>query len=524
MALSAKLVMRQGQALTLTPQLLQAIKLLQMPNAELSAFVEEELERNPLLERADEAAAPAHEAPVSNPDPAAGDDLAQDGEWPVAAPDGETGDLAQRLDTPIDNDFEPERIAAQAEQRSEDEGRGLSLNLGAHGAASSGEDAPDLEAYLSAPVSLGEYLERQAMILLASPRERMMARLIIDSLDEAGYFTGDLAELAQRIGVDAAELEALLTRLQQLEPTGVFARNLAQCLQLQLVERDRYDPAMQALVANLPLLAKGNLAALRQLCGVDDEDLAQMIAEIRRLEPKPGRAFGASPVRTAIPDVFITTAPDGAWRIELNSDALPRLLVNESFAATIKRGATREQDRSFISTNLQSANWLVKSLEQRARTILSVSAEIVRRQDSFFTQGVSGLRPLNLKAVADAVGVHESTVSRATSQKFMQTPRGLFEMKYFFTTAIASSSAAPAHSAEAVRHKIRQIVNAESPSNTLSDDQLVERLRLADIVVARRTVAKYRESLRIPSSVDRRRHKLAPQRAQNFPDDPGTRH
>jgi len=265
---------------------------------------------------------------------------------------------------------------------------------------------------------------------------------------------------------------------------------------------------MQALVANLPLLAKRDFAQLRRVCAVDDEDLVDMVAEIRRLEPKPGRPFGAAPTQVAVADVFVAAAPDGSWRIDLNSDALPRVLVNETYAATIKRGKTSEADRTFLAANLQNANWLTKSLEQRARTILKVAAEIVRRQDAFFAEGVIGLRPLNLRMIADAIGMHESTVSRVTSNKYIQTPRGLFEMKYFFSTSIASNSYGEAHSAESVRFKIKQMIDAEDPNDVLSDDVIVARLKAADIVIARRTVAKYRDSLRIPSSVDRRREKL----------------
>jgi RNA polymerase sigma-54 factor len=353
---------------------------------------------------------------------------------------------------------------------------------------------------------------------LADPVDRLIAQSLIDEIDDAGYFSGALEETAARLGAPLARVEAVLARLQTLEPTGVFARDLAECLALQLIERDRYDPAMRALIDNLPALAKRDMALLRKVCGVDDEDLGDMIAEIKRLDPKPGRGFGASPEPTAIPDVFVTAAPDSAWRVELNSEALPRVLVNESYAAHIKRGAAREADRQYISTHLQSANWLTKSLEQRARTILNVASEIVRRQDSFLMVGVTGLRPLNLKAVADAIGVHESTVSRATSNKFMQTPRGLFEMKYFFSTSIASNGAGEAHSAESVRYKIKQMIDAEDPREVLSDDVIVARLRQADIVVARRTVAKYRDNLRIPSSVDRRRLKMTPMRGLVDPD------
>jgi RNA polymerase sigma-54 factor len=312
----------------------------------------------------------------------------------------------------------------------------------------------------------------------------------------------------------------VLIRMQTLEPTGVFARTLAECLALQLKERDRFDPAMQALIENLPALAKRDFALLRRVCGVDDEDLSDMISEIRRLEPKPGRAFGDPPAAPAIPDVHVTAAPDLGWRVELNTQALPRVLVNEVYAAEIRRGAKRDEDRQYVSTQLQAANWLTKSLEQRARTILNVASEIVRRQDSFLLEGVSGLKPLNLKMVGEAIGVHESTVSRATAHKFIQTPRGLFEMKYFFTAAIASSEPGQAHSAEAVRQRIRQMIDNENPAEVLSDDVIVERLRKADIIVARRTVAKYRDSLRIPSSVERRKMKMAPMRAPIERDNP----
>jgi RNA polymerase sigma-54 factor len=513
--------MRQGQSMVLTPQLLQAIKLLQMPSAELAAFIEGELERNPLLERADDA--PAMETPGEAGPPEPVSDAPELGDWASESLEADPAALAQNLGTEIDNAFDPDRAATPLERAPLDEGKGLSATSWTGVAGRSGEDgAPDLEAYVAAPVSLSEHLTRQAMIVLRTPADRMIASALIDALDDAGYLTAALEDIAERLGAPLAQVEDVLERLQTLEPTGVFARNLAECLALQLIERDRYDPAMRALIRNLPALAKRDLAALRRACGVDDEDLADMIAEIKRLDPKPGRGFGAAVEPPAIPDVFVTAAPDHSWRIELNSDVLPRVLVNETYAARIKRGASREEDRQYISANLQSANWLTKSLEQRARTILNVASEIVRRQDSFLVEGVAGLRPLNLKAVADAIGVHESTVSRATSNKFIQTPRGLFEMKYFFTTSIASAtnSAALAHSAESVRFKIKQMIDAEDPNDVLSDDVIVARLRSADIVVARRTVAKYRDSLRIPSSVDRRRLKMSPMRAPTQPSGP----
>jgi RNA polymerase sigma-54 factor len=511
MALSAKLAMRQGQSMVLTPQLLQAIKLLQMPSAELAAFIETELERNPLLDRADDRAASEAE-PVAEPPKQDLDAIA--GDWGSEHLESDPVGLAQNLGTEIENAFGPDRAATPGERTPTDEGQGLSATswTGVSGRGA-GDSTPDIEAYLASTETLSAHLTRQAMIVLADPVDRLIAQSLIDEIDDAGYFSGALEETAARLGAPLARVEAVLARMQTLEPTGVFARDLAECLALQLIERDRYDPAMRALIENLPALAKRDMALLRRVCGVDDEDLADMVAEIKRLDPKPGRGFGASLEPTAIPDVFVTAAPDSAWRVELNSEALPRVLVNESYAAHIKRGAAREADRQYISTHLQSANWLTKSLEQRARTILNVASEIVRRQDSFLMIGVTGLRPLNLKAVADAIGVHESTVSRATSNKFMQTPRGLFEMKYFFTTSIASNGAGEAHSAESVRYKIKQMIDAEDPREVLSDDVIVARLRQADIVVARRTVAKYRDNLRIPSSVDRRRLKMTPMRS-----------
>jgi RNA polymerase sigma-54 factor len=512
MALSAKLAMRQGQSMVLTPQLLQAIKLLQMPNLELTQFIENELTSNPLLERAEEREESGPESPNGAEATPAQDEPAAPADWAEPTLETDAAGLAASLGTEIDNAFDSDRTAPVIQSAPAD---GLSAHAWTGvGAGSDGGEAPDLEAYVAETLSLRDHLERQAAILLTTPGERMIGVALIDGLDEAGYFVGSIVEIAERLGAEAETVERVLTRMQELEPTGVFARGLAECLALQLKERDRFDPAMQALIENLPVLAKRDFAHLRRVCGVDDQDLTDMIAEVRRLEPKPGRAFGDPPTAPAIPDVHVTASPNFGWRVELNSRALPRVLVNETYAAEIRRGVKRDEDRQYVSTQLQAANWLTKSLEQRARTILNVASEIVRRQDSFLLQGVSGLKPLNLKMIGEAIGVHESTVSRATAHKFMQTPRGLFEMKYFFTAAIASSAPGQAHSAEAVRQRIRQMIEDENPAEVLSDDVIVERLRKADILVARRTVAKYRDSLRIPSSVERRKMKMAPMRAR----------
>jgi RNA polymerase sigma-54 factor len=295
--------------------------------------------------------------------------------------------------------------------------------------------------------------------------------------------------------------------LQGLDPPGICARTLSECLTIQLKERDRFDPAMQALLAHLDLVARRDFSALRRICGVDDADLSDMIAEIRRLNPKPGLAFGSSVVQPIVPDVFVRPSQEGGWLVELNSDTLPKVLVNQTYYAEVSRTAKNDGEKSYLADCLQTATWLIRALDQRAKTILKVSTEIVRQQDAFFAHGVQFLRPLNLKTVADAIGMHESTVSRVTANKYMATSRGIFELKYFFTSSIAAADGGEAHSAEAVRHRIKQLIDAESAQDVLSDDTIVERLREAGIDIARRTVAKYREAMRIPSSVQRRREK-----------------
>ncbi len=405
MALSAKLTMRQSQTMVLTPQLLQAIKLLQMPNVELSAFIESELASNPLLERAEDSERASLDRLEAEPAVAEPGADAEPGDWASEALETDPAGLAASLGTEIENAFDGERQPPGASATPAD---GLSASSWSGvGGGFDPADAPDLEAYVSETLSLRDHLQRQAAILLADPSERLIGAALIDGLDEAGYFVGSTAEIAERLGTGVEAVEAVLVRMRALEPTGVFARNLAECLGLQLRERDRFDPAMQALIENLPALARRDYPLLRRLCGVDDDDLSDMIGEIRRLEPKPGRAFGDPPGAPAIPDVYVIAAPDRVWRVELNSQALPRVLVNDVYAAEIRRGAKREEDRQYISAQLQSANWLTKSLEQRARTILNVATEIVRRQDSFLVDGVRGLKPLNLKMVGEAIGVHE---------------------------------------------------------------------------------------------------------------------
>ena len=495
MALQAKLELRQGQSLVMTPQLQQAIKLLQLSNLELNSFVEEELERNPLLERNDDAPdGPTAEPPqpaaaTEESEPKGADDFLASGE--AAA------DPAGDLDTSYDN-VDPDGAGPMDSGWASTRTSSQSIN----------DDAFDLDATLAAETTLHDHLREQMPLAVSDPARRLIAAELIDMVDETGYLRGDLSELANRLGAPFQMVEATLLMLQKLDPIGVFARNLAECLTLQLKELNRYDAVIGALVDNLQLLAQHNLPALRRLCKCDQSELSEMIAEIRSLNPKPGLKFGAVMVQPVVPDVIVRPRSDGGWRVELNSETLPKVLINQSYFSVVAGSAKNSKDKTYLQDCLQTANWLVKSLDQRARTILKVAEEIVRQQDGFFAYGVQHLRPLNLKTVADAIGMHESTVSRVTSNKYMTTNRGIFELKYFFTSSIAASADGDAaHSSESVRHKIKQLIDAEPADEVLSDDKLVDMLKAGGMDIARRTVAKYRESMNIASSVQRRRRK-----------------
>jgi len=498
MALTQRLQLRQSQALVMTPQLMQAIKLLQLSNLDLAVYVEAELERNPLLERGNES------------EPAAAEGAQKQGNEPATGevPDGRDGEAGgpanERPDSPLDDTSPDENEPIRP--RASDTPAGYS-EWAATGAGGRDDGDYNLEAFVSAETTLADWLREQMTLAITEPRRRIIGQYLIDLVDESGYLSGDLAAAADKLGTSIAEVEAVLAVLQSFDPPGICARDLAECLAIQLKENDRYDPAMQALVSRLDLVARRDFAALKKVCAVGDEDLADMIAELRRLNPKPGLAFGSAPVQPIVPDVFVRPAPNGAWLVELNSDTLPRVLVNQSYYSEVSSTARRDTEKSYLAECLQNATWLVRALDQRARTILKVANEIVRQQDGFFARGVEHLRPLNLKTVAEAIGMHESTVSRVTANKYMATTRGIFELKYFFTSAIAASHGGEAHSAEAVRHRIKQLIDGETASDILSDDTLVERLREAGIDIARRTVAKYREAMRIPSSVQRRREK-----------------
>ncbi len=492
MTLSPRLDFRQTQAPVITPQLQQAIKLLQLSNLELAAFVESELEENPLLEREDAIMSENDDSP------------------PPAELHGDDGDAAtlsnreeiSTEDAPLDSDYT--NVFQDDPFSSSMSGPG---SVGP--VRDDGEVPPDIEQTQASKITLREHLTEQLNLSVSDPHERVIGRALINSLDERGYLTADIDELAEQIGAGPDRIAVVLDILQGFEPTGVFARDLIECFSIQLAERDRLDPAMQTMLQNLELLTRHDMAGLRRACGVDEEDLAEMLSELRMLDPRPGATFDDGAVEYVTADVMIRPKQGGGWEIELNNDTLPRVLVNRAYYAEIYEHTRGKEEKAFVQERFQSANWLVRALDQRARTILKVSTEIVRRQDAFFLHGVTHLKPLVLADVAEAVKLHESTISRVTTNKYMATPRGLFELKYFFTTAINSTGGEEAHSAESVRHRIKLLIDKESSKAILSDDRIVKILRDDGVDIARRTVAKYRDSLKIPSSVERRRIKRA---------------
>lgn len=483
MRIGPSLILASRQTLAMTPQLQQAIKLLQFSHLELAAFIQQELEKNPLLSEGS-----SEEGPSA---------------------DHEAGPV----DTPRDT---AEALSAAAPALADADDRWTREHADRGGDASASrlgqrEDAPEaLDFVAERPRSLAVHVLEQIELMFDDPAERRIAVRIAEGLDEAGYCRLDAASVAEAVATDIALVENIWARLRQMEPAGLFSRGVAECLAAQLAGRNRLDPAMKTLLDNLDLVAAGELGQLRRRCGVDDEDLRDMLAELRTLDPRPGQAFEFEPIQPVQPDLYLTAARDpetgeDGWHIELNTDALPKVLVDRNYHATLMKGARAKPDRDFVAERFQSANWLVKTLEQRATTILKVAREIVRQQDGFFRHGVSALKPLVLRDIAIATELHESTVSRVTSNKYINTPRGIFELKYFFTSALPARTPGVVVSSESVRSRIRLLVGGENAHQPLSDDRIVDLLKGEGIEIARRTVAKYREAMRIPSSAERRR-------------------
>ncbi|EJB07168.1 RNA polymerase sigma-54 factor [Rhizobium leguminosarum bv. trifolii WSM597] len=507
MPLSANLSLHQTQSLVMTPRLIESIKLLRMNHHELSQFISQKAEENPLLEiSSDEVEGDEWGACGDDPLNPPPDDAADSGshnreealssDWYDDVGCAGTTRLNGELDDKYSNVYEDCGSSHLDAPGSDDQRQSGSSGKG-----------PDyyLNRHVAGPTSLGHHLAQQIPFVLPDKVDRLIAQYFVDRLDDAGYLQVELIEVAERLGTSLTAAERVLSALQTLDPPGVFARSLSECLELQLRQKDRCDPAMQTLIENLELLARRDFATLKRLCGVDEEDLLDMLGDIQELNPKPGLGFGRRAGDT-LPDVIVRRSLEGGWLVNLNPNTLPRVLVNQSYFSQVTKGG---EVHAFLAECLQDADWLTRSLNQRANTIMKVANEIVRQQDAFLLNGVDHLRPLNLKTVAQAIDMSESTVSRVTSDKYMLTPRGLFELKYFFTVSISGVAGGDSHSAEAVRHKIRAVIMQESPDAVLSDDDIVDMLKKGGVDLARRTVAKYRQAMNIASSVQRGREKRA---------------
>jgi RNA polymerase sigma-54 factor len=489
MVLGPRLDLRQSQSLVMTPQLQQAIKLLALSNLEIEAFIGEALEANPLLEMGEGAAPPVEVVP---------DD------FDVRRTTLEGSSVDQLIGEGRAEDDRPLDIDPATLDRDRDTGDG---DWGGDFRVTMGEDGPGIDERGQSAPTLAEHLHAQIGQVSRDARLATIARHIVDQLDEAGYLPATSADLARELGVDEDEVEAALELIQSLDPTGVGARNLSECIALQAKEADRHDPAMARLIENLDLLARGEIPRLKRMCGVDDEDFADMLAELRGYDPKPGLRFGSGGGDPVTPDVLVLARSDGGWDIALNQATLPRLIVNRSYYVEMRGACDDKAARGWLSDKLADANWLVKALDQRQKTILKVASELVRQQDGFFRYGVSHLKPLTLRAVAETIAMHESTVSRVTSNKYLSCERGTFELKYFFTSGVGLTDGEGGASAEAVKAAIKALIDAEDPKAILSDDTLVDLLKAKGFELARRTVAKYREAIGLGSSVQRRRQK-----------------
>lgn len=493
MALGPRLDIRQTQSLVMTPQLQQAIKLLASSNLEIETFIAEALDANPLLD----TGGPAEQGEPERIE--------------VVAPTGEDAPADQLMlagggegDAPLD-------LASVDRDWDTGDGAAPAMRDAEWGAAASGgggdfDEMPDWEQLRAAEVTLAEHLESQIGALTNDPRTAFIARHIIGLLDDAGYLATSIEEIAEDLGVELFEAEAGLALVQSLDPTGVGARSLAECIALQAREADRYDPCMAALISNLDLVARGEVERLKRLCRVDDEDFADMLRELRAYNPRPGLAFAPAETGTVVPDILVSAAAGGGWDIAINEDTLPKLIVNRGYYLELNAGATSRESQGWLKEKLADAHWLIRALDQRQKTILKTAAEIVKQQDGFFRRGVSELRPLTLREVAEQIGMHESTVSRVTSNKYLACARGTFELKYFFTSGVGSADGEGASSA-AIKARIKALIDAETAKNILSDQQLAEMLQKEGFDLARRTVAKYREAIGLGSSAERRRAK-----------------
>lgn len=476
MQISQNLKLKQSQSLVMTPQLQQAIKLLQLTNLELTDLVEKELEENPFLEN-------------------------QNHEEEKTVSDEE--DITKNIDDSFNNgdSISDEPYNHDYENRWDND-----TNVG--NSKNHSEDYNDpgtiIERTQSDKISLKTILLNQAQLEFSDSEEKEIAEILIDYVDPSGLIKEDILEISSFSGFSLERIENVLCRMQTFEPSGVFARNLKECLIIQLKNIDSYNKTNQTIIENIELLGNGNLKGLKKITGLSDENLKTEIKLIRSLNPKPGTIYDEGGHNIAHPDVIVTKNKD-EWNVELNNSTLPKVCVNDSYVKEIEKLECKDSDKKYINESLNSARWLIKAIEQRNITTLKISSEIINQQKDFFEKGKKFLKPMILKDVATKINMHESTVSRVTSEKLMMTPIGMFEMKIFFSASINSINSGESHSAESVRESLRKIISDEPCESPLSDEMLVSRLKGEGINLARRTVAKYRELLNIPASSVRRK-------------------
>jgi RNA polymerase sigma-54 factor len=484
--LKPSLQLRIGQQLTMTPQLQQAIRLLQLPSLDLQAHVRETLESNIMLEAEDELGT----------DTIATEAL-QDSE--PAAPKEEYAELGGNAADERDQREEPEVEIS-------DEAWG-EQTTGISDTPWSGDDDRNSDLSDESGQTLQEHLLEQLDLARLSAIDMAIARVIIDGLNDDGYLQDTLEEISAslkpEIDADAEQVERVLGIVQNLEPAGVAARNLGECIALQLRQLDPATPgraiAIRVATEHLDLVAGQQLTLLRRHLRCSEGELESALALVRSCHPRPGSTVNSSQAEYVIPDVFVRRTDHG-WIVEINQATVPRVRVNQSYANLVSRSA----DHAMLRTQLQEARWLLRSLEIRNDTLLKVARCIVQRQASFFEQGDEGMQPLILKDVAEAVEMHESTISRVTTAKYMHTPRGVFEFRHFFSSHVAAADGTEM-SSTAIRAKIKKLIAQEDPDNPLSDSKLAEVLSNEGIPVARRTVAKYREAMQIEPSNERKR-------------------
>ncbi len=512
MALAPRLDLRQKQSLVMTPQMQQAVKLLTLSNLEMQEYLREEIEKNPLLEQESEAASASAETdaitPVETPNSDSPDGDALDsgsdfGDDNIATADMLIAEGAGQSDQPLDS-------SAEDVFHHDCVNDGVSEAIGEIGGPVTGSAAgdgslPDIEARHAETPSLADHLRQQAGTMLADA-DMFIAEMLISNIDENGYLQSSLHDIADQLGIGVSNVEAVLGVIHTMDPSGVGARDLAECLTIQAKEANRYDPAMERMLKNLDLVARRDIPRLKRICRLDEDDIIDMINELRAYQPRPGSIFANDMAAPVVPDVIISETHNG-WKVQLNPANLPRILINRSYHSELVDGVQDKNSQTWLNECLADAQWLVRTLDQRQRTITKVATELVRRQEDFFKQGVAHLKPLTLREIAEKVEMHESTISRVTSNKYLTCERGVFELKYFFSSGISSSDGGDAVSSEAVKNALKTLIDNEDPKKILSDDKLVKMLGEQGYDLARRTVAKYREAMNLGSSVQRRRLK-----------------